>query len=451
MTGTMTKGSPFKLILFFAIPLYIGNMFQQLYSTVDTVIVSRSISVEAMTAVGITGWLVFLILGFGQGCCTGLSVITAQFYGAKDMANVKKSVAVSIVITAIITVIITIIGVVFCRDLLEFMRTPSDIIDMSNDYLIVIYACTFTAMLYNLSANMIRALGDSKTPLYFLILASILNIILDLFFILGLGFGVEGAAYATVISQLISGSLCVLYIKKKFPQLTVSKSDFTFTKEFITKHLNSALPLALQFSIISIGLIALQFVLNGFGTDFISAYTAGSKIELLLGQFFPSLGAAVVTYTAQNYGAGNLTRIKEGVKQSMIIMTGYTIIAMSLVFLLGNQLIWIIVGDVPSYIHENAKLYLTFCAYAYFPLGSIFVYRNTLQGLAKSKITVFAGVIELVDRCLIAYYGALFLGFTGVCLATPLNWVITAIYLFIAYKITMKKMDIQFVNNEAII
>lgn len=442
MTGNMTSGNPFKLILLFAIPLYIGNMFQQLYSTVDTLIVSRTLGVDAMSAVGVTTSFVLMVVGFGIGICVGLSVKTAQYYGASDIENVKKSFATSIMITIFFTFLITLVGVLICRPVLELMQTPSDIIDRSYNYLIVIFYGVFASMIYNFYASMIRALGDSKTPLYFLILASIINIVLDYVLILNVGLDVEGAGYATVISQLISGVLCMLYTNKKYKVLKISKEDFAIDKKFIKEHLDSAIPMGLQYSIIAIGIIFVQFILNGYGTEYIAAYTSAGKVELILMQVHPAIGAAVVTFVAQNFGAKKYDRIVVGVKNATQITLIYGAIAFLILLFLGTPLIKFIVGDVPQHIYENGQIYLNFCAFTLWTQGMIFVYRSALQGIGRSDITVTAGVLELGSRCVIAMILPRFIGYNGICLASPITWILTGLFVYIYYKINIKNYTI---------
>lgn len=443
MKTSMLKGNIFKQILVFAIPLYIGNMFQQFYSTVDTIIVSRTLGVSAMSAVGATTSFSFLIIGFGQGATIGLSVLTAQFFGAGEMKKVKESVATSIVVSVGITVIMTVISVLFCRPILELMQTPNDIIDMSYSYLIVIFAGFGCSMIYNLCASMLRALGDSKRPLIILVIASVTNIILDFVFILYLGMGVPGAAYATIISQFFSGVCCFVYIAKKVPELAISKEDFkAVDKVMIKSHLGSAMPMGMQFSIIAIGVIIIQFALNGLGTDYVAAYTAASKIEILFAQAYPSLGAAVVTFVAQNYGAGNIQRIKEGAKASMQMVYVYTAISAMILIFLGTSITKIFVGGGHDELYANAQMYLTACACAYIFLGMIFVYRNALQGIGNSRATLTAGVLELVARSSVIFILAIPFGYQGVVLATPITWVVTALYLVYEYRKSMKKIDI---------
>ncbi len=275
----LTTGTPAKLIFLFTIPLLVGNIFQQFYNMVDMIIVGQTIGKEALAAVGATGSITFLIIGFAQGLTAGLSIITAQRFGAQDFRGVKKSFAVAIIISFTVTAILTVLSLVFLRPLLLLMQTPPDIIQQAQEFISVILGGMFASMAFNLLSNMIRALGDSRTPLFFLIFAVIINVILDLVFIINFHMGIAGAGYATVIAQISASLMCVSYIKRKIPLLQVSKSDFKIDKDTIFTHLNAGLPMAFQSSIIAIGAVVLQSALNSLGTDVVAAQAAAGRID----------------------------------------------------------------------------------------------------------------------------------------------------------------------------
>ncbi len=275
----LTTGTPAKLIFLFTIPLLVGNIFQQFYNMVDMIIVGQTIGKEALAAVGATGSITFLIIGFAQGLTAGLSIITAQRFGAQDFRGVKKSFAVAIIISFTVTAILTVLSLVFLRPLLLLMQTPTDIIQQAQEFISVILGGMFASMAFNLLSNMIRALGDSRTPLFFLIFAVIINVILDLVFIINFHMGIAGAGYATVIAQISASLMCVIYIKRKIPLLQVSKSDFKIDKDTIFTHLNAGLPMAFQSSIIAIGAVVLQSALNSLGTDVVAAQAAAGRID----------------------------------------------------------------------------------------------------------------------------------------------------------------------------
>ena len=443
MTKDMTTGNPVKLILFFSIPLLIGNVFQQFYSMVDTIIVGRYVGVQALAAVGVTGSLSFLILGFTFGLTGGFSVIIAQRFGANDEDGLRKSVATSTILSIISTIIITLASMLSAKPVLSLMNTPDDIINDATIYIIIIYAGTCATVFYNMIAGILRSLGDSKTPLYFLILSSILNIILDLFFILNFNMGVRGAAYATVIAQGISGILCLIYALKKYPILRLKKEDWIWDKNFALKHLNVGIPMALQFSITATGVMVLQTALNAFGSTVIAAYTAASKVEQIVTQPGISFGTTMATYCGQNLGAGKYDRIKEGVKKGSIITIMVSIIAAVVLFVFGKSLSTLFISSDQIEALNYSKQYLNTVA-AFLPiLGMLFIYRNSLQGIGDAFIPIMAGVAELVARIIVAFTLPAFIGYIGICLASPFAWIGATIPMAIKYRILIKRMLIE--------
>ena len=423
MTKTLTEGNPAKLIFFFSLPLIIGNIFQQFYSMADTLIVGRTIGVNALAAVGCTGSITFLILGFVQGLTSGLSIITSQKFGAKNEDDVRKSFAASILISSAVAIITTILSVLLARPLLELLQTPSEIIDDAWAYLVIIFLGIPATVLFNLLSNAVRALGDSKTPLYFLIFACCINIILDLVFILYFHLGVVGAGIATILSQLLSGILCIFFIIKKVPILWLKKTDFQMHYEVITSHLSIALPMAFQMSIIAIGSLMLQFALNGLGAASVAAYTASQKIESIATMPLGSFGTAMATYAAQNYGAGKFSRIRKGVFQCILMSGSFSILSGAINVIAGSQLTSIFVGSQETEVLSLSHTYLVISGCFYFALALLFIYRFTLQGLGKSFIPTVAGIMELIMRA----GGALVLtgafGFAGACASNPLAWI----------------------------
>lgn len=443
MTKTLTEGNPAKLILFFSLPLIIGNIFQQFYSMADTLIVGRTLGVNALAAVGCTGSITFLILGFVQGLTAGLSIITSQKFGAHNEEAVRKSFAASILISCAVAVITTVLSVLLTRPLLELLQTPTEIIDDAWKYLIIILLGIPATILFNLLSNTVRALGDSKTPLYFLIFACCVNIVLDLVFILYFHLGVAGAGIATILSQLLSGILCIFFIIRKVPILWLKKSDFRIHHEVITSHLSIALPMAFQMSIIAIGSLMLQFALNGLGSASVAAYTASQKIESIGTMPLGSFGTAMATYTAQNYGAGKISRIRKGVFQCILMSGSFSILAGAINIIAGSQLTSIFVGAQETEVLSLSHTYLVINGCFYFTLALLFIYRFTLQGLGKSFIPTVAGVMELIMRAI----GALILtgafGFAGACASNPLAWIGACIPLIYSYYKTMKKIELQ--------
>ena len=436
----LTKGSPAKLILMFTVPLLIGNVFQQFYNMVDMIIVGQTLGKNALAAVGATGSLTFLIIGFAQGLTAGLAIITAQRYGAKDYRGLKKSFAASVVISLIVTIVLTVLSLVFIHPMLQLMQTPPEIIDQAQTFISIILLGIFASMSFNLLSNVIRALGDSRTPLFFLIIAVIINVVLDLIFIILFGMGVEGAAIATVIAQVSSSVLCLVYIKKKIPLLQLRKKDFSFDKEEIRVHLNAALPMAFQSSIIAIGAIVLQAALNSLGTDVVAAQAAASRIDQFANQPMMSFGIAMATFSAQNYGAKEYGRILKGVKQTLMMSIGFSLVAGATVIFFGHSLMKLFVSSSETRVFELAQTYFNINGSLYWILAILFILRYTLQGLGQSKIPTIAGMMELLMRSFAAIILTGMLGYAGAAAASPLALAGSVAVLLYSYLRSMKQL-----------
>ncbi|WP_278319911.1 MATE family efflux transporter [Latilactobacillus sakei] len=436
----LTKGNPLKLIIMFTGPLLIGNIFQQLYSVIDTLIVGRTIGVNALAAVGSTGGVNMLIIGFCTGTTAGLSIMTAQRYGAQDYKGVKRSFATSIVISAVITLILTVISVIFARHILVIMKTPASIIVDAQKFITIIFAGIFASMAFNLLSNIIRALGDSRTPLFFLVIGVIVNILFDFIFILGLHMGVEGAGYATVSAQIIAAILCLVYIYRRIPILVLRRKDFKITKKDITDHLKVGLPMGFQSSIIAIGSIVLQIMLNTLGASAVAAYTAAGKIDQLATQVGNSFGIALATYAAQNYGAREYGRISKGVRQTLTVSIIFSLVMGALIIIFGRPLVNLFIGDQQPQVTALAQIYFRFNSSSYFILAILFAIRYTLQGLGQSFIPTLAGIAELFMRIFAGIILVRMLGFTGASMANPLAWIGSCLVLLSSYFKTMQQL-----------
>lgn len=433
MIQDMTKGTPWKLILSFSIPLLIGNIFQQLYSMVDTIIVGRFVSVEALAAVGSTGSMSFLILGFVMGITSGFSVISAQRFGAQDEDGVRRSVATSIVLCVIATIILTILSVAGVKPMLHLMNTPENIFEDASIYITIIYAGLFASVYYNMISSILRALGDSKTPLYFLFVSSVLNVVLDLIFIINFQMGAAGAAIATVISQFVSAILCTIYTAKRYEILKLHKTDFQFDWLFACSHLNIGLPMAFQFSVTAVGIMVLQSALNVFGSTAIAAYTAASKVEMLVTQPFATLGVTMATYCGQNKGADNFERIHTGMN-SCVIMCMLTCVAASLINVFGGHAFTqLFMSEADAGMFAYASQYLNTIALFYPALGLLYVYRNGLQGMGESVVPMLGGVVEFLARLAVCLLLPSIMGYTAICMASPAAWVATTVLLLWKY------------------
>lgn len=448
MTKTLTQGKPFLLILQFSLPLIAGNIFQQLYSMADTLIVGRTIGVNALAAVGCTGGINFLILGFIGGLTTGLSIITAQKFGSDDTAGVRRSFAVSILISTVFTIIMTIVSVLITTPLLRLLQTPAEIIADADIYLRIVFFGIPAIVLFNLLSNVIRALGDSRTPLYFLILTCVVNVILDYAFILIFHMGVAGAAVATVLAQLLSGILCIIFIMEKMPLLHIRREDFHIDRQNIHIHLITALPMAFQMSIIAIGSLILQFALNRLGPVSVAAYTAAQKIETIATMPMNSFGTAMATYSAQNYGAGRIDRIRKGVAQCILLSGSISIILGAVNILVGRQLTALFVSSRETEVIRLSHTYLTITGCCYLILALLFIYRFTLQGLGKSLVPTIAGAMELIMRAFSALILTQHFRYIGASLSNPLAWAGACIPLGIAYYIAIGKLHTKTVSTE---
>lgn len=375
----MTTGSPAKVIFNFTVPIFLGNLFQQFYSMADTVIVGKFVGTKALAAVGSTGTIMFLIIISLIGLTAGFTVMTAQRFGAGDMTGMRKTVAMAGVLSAVISAIVTVISMVFMRRLLVLMNTPEDIFADAYHYIMIICAGIVAQVLYNLLSSILRALGNSKTPLYFLILAAMLNIILDLVFIIVFHMGAAGAAYATVISQGISGILCLVYIVKKVPVLRMCRDDWRMDWKIARFQLAVGLPMAFQYSITAIGTMMVQSALNVLGSTMVAAFTAASKIEQLVSQAFVALGTTLATYSAQNMGAGKVKRIRQGFRSATLISFAYAIVTGALIATVGKYLtILFLSGDLTE-ILGAVDVYLKCAGIFFIPLAVVNLYRNGIQ------------------------------------------------------------------------
>ena len=439
MAKDMTSGKPIKLIWNFTIPLLIGNLFQQLYNMADTFIVGRTIGVHALASVGSTGSIIFLILGFANGLTAGLAIPLAQRYGAKNYSGVKRSFYVSILISAVVAILLTILSMVFCRQILEIMQTPVEIIDGAYDYLMVIFAGIFSSMAFNLLSNIFRSIGDAKTPLYFLVIACIMNIILDVVFIAGFGMGVEGAGYATVLSQIFSALACILYIWKKIPILRLNSKDFVAESSDVREHVRISFPMAFQSSIIAIGAIIIQITLNQLGATAVAAYTAAQKIDQVAILPMMSFGVTMATFVAQNYGAKKYDRIWRGVRDCIKLSLTFAISVGIILNLFSPIFIRAFVGVGHEEVVELGAIYFITNGTMYSLLSLLFIYRYTLQGVGKTFTPTVAGIMELCMRAFAAVVLSNLYGYTGATMANPLAWLGSLIPLMIAYYLFKNK------------
>ena len=433
MTKDMTMGSPLRMILLFSVPVLLGNIFQQFYNMVDTIIVGQYLGEDALAAVGSTGCLMFLVLGFANGIAQGFGVMVSHAFGAKDFKLLKHYVALSLILTAIVSLLLTIPTVAASRQFLILMKTPDNILGLADSYIKVIFAGILLTMSYNVAAGILRGIGDSKTPLYFLILSSFLNIVLDLFLIVVVKLGTAGAAYATIIAQGVSALLCFIYMFRKFDILKTSREDYYLDGYGVFNMLSIGIPMALNYSITAIGTMILQGAVNIFGSSVVAAFTAASKVENLSTQTMPTLGTAMATYCGQNLGAGKHDRIFRGMKDAFYLCFFAAGAAALLCCLAGPTMVgWFIHNPSEQTLHA-AMQYLHIASIFMLPLAWIFVYRNGLQGLDRGLVPMLSGVLELFSRYAVILIAAKPFGYVGVCSADPAAWLTTGILLLVTY------------------
>ena len=449
MTKDMTTGSPMKLILGFSIPMLMGLLFQQLYNLVDTMIVGKLLGVQALAAVGATGSLNFLIIGFCLGVCSGFSIPVSQKFGAGDYVGLRKYVANGVWLSILFSVVMTALTVIFCKRILRIMQTPDDIFQGAYEYIVIIFIGIPVTYLYNMCSGLIRAVGDSKTPVYFLAIASILNIVLDVVLIVNFNMGVAGAAVATVISQGVSGVFCLLFIIKKFDILKPRKEERAWNGQYAAALCNMGVPMGLQFSITAIGSVILQSAVNTLGSSSVAAMTAGSKIGMLFTCPFDALGSTMATYAGQNTGAGRMDRIGEGIKAGIFMGSVYSIIALILTYLFSNQIALLFVDQAETAIMSDIRMFLIGNGLFYIPLTLVNTIRYLIQGMGFSKFALLAGVFEMVARAVAGFMLVPKFGFIAACLASPLAWIMADLFLVPAYFYAVKKMSKTFKRTEA--
>lgn len=433
----MTVGNPMKIILGFTLPIFIGNVFQQFYNMADAVIVGKFVGNKALAAVGSTGTIMFLIYGFVVGMTAGFTVLTAQKFGAGDMKGMRKTVAGAGILSFVVGALLTILFMVFMKPLLILMNTPSDIFADAYSYIMIVSGGILAQMLYNLLSSILRALGNSKLPLVFLIISALLNIVLDLVFIVGFGMGAKGAAVATVIAQGVSGILCLFYIIAKIPILHLKREDLDVGSTIYKNQLRIGVPMALQYSITAIGTMMVQSSLNILGSTLVAAYTAAGKIEQVVTQAYVAMGTTMATYAAQNMGAGSVKRIREGFKACTVIGVVYSFVAAGFIMTVGKYMTYLFVSEDVDIIMNSVDIYLKCIGIFFIPLAVVNIYRNGIQGLGYGLLPMMAGVAELIGRGVVAVIAGAKRSYPGVCLAGPAAWVLAGGLLIVMYYFIM--------------
>ena len=439
-TKEMTEGAPLPLILNFTFPLLLGNILQQTYSLVDAAIVGKFLGINDLAAIGASTSVVFLILGFCNGCCGGFGIPVAQKFGARDYVTMRRYVSVSLKLAAVMSVAVAIVTSLLCGFILRSMRKPENIFEGAYLYLLITFIgvpCTF---FYNLLSSIIRALGDSKTPFWFLLFSTILNIVLDMFCILTLGWGVAGAAIATVFSQGLSALLCYIYMYRKFDILKTEPADRRFRSDLARQLLYIGVPRGLQFSITAIGSIMLQSANNALGTACVAAFTAAMRIKMFFMCPFESLGMAMATYSGQNYGAGKPERIWMGGKASALMMIVYWAFTFCVLMFGARTFALLFVDASELEILKNTELFLHISV-SFFPvLGLLCILRYTIQGVGFTNLAMLSGVSEMIARILVSLFAVPAFGYIAVCFGDSTAWVFADLFLIPAFAFVYRRL-----------
>ena len=433
-TLNMTTGNPLKLIIKFAIPMLVGNIFQQLYNLADSIIVGRIIGKDALAAVGATGSVTFLFFALCNGIGNGGGIVTSQFFGQGDDKSVKKCITNTGFIMLIVPIIIGGLGLLLSHPLLVLLKTPEDIMADSLIYLRIMCVGTIFVSLYNFISSILRALGDSRTPLYFLIFSCILNVGLDFFFILVLNTGVWGAAIATVIAQLLSGGLCILHSFRHNPYFKLAKEDFEYDKNIVYKTIRLGVPLSLQFSMISISCMALQAVINSFGPVAVAASTAISRIEQVIHQPYQTVGATLSTYTGQNYGARELERVKVGHRLGLIIVAVFSGLMLPIMQFFGSNIVAIFVDDADVIAMGGRAIQISSLFYIF--LGVIYSIRGVLGGLGDAFFSLLNGIVEVIGRFTVPFILTAIpaIGLWGIWWSVGIVWFMAGFTAWLRYR-----------------
>lgn len=438
----MTSGASFPLILNFTLPLLLGNLLQQTYSLMDAAIVGKYLGINALASVGASTSVVFLILGFCIGCCSGFSIPVAQKFGARDYVTMRRFISVSLKISGVMSVVLAIITSLLCAYILRTMQTPENIFDGAYTYLLITFIGIPSIFFYNLLSGIIRALGDSKTPFWFLLLSSVLNIILDLFCIIVLGWGVAGAAIATVFSQGVSSVLCYIYMNRKYEILKTTPSERRFRSDIARQLLGIGVPMGLQFSITAIGSIMLQSANNALGTACVAAFTAAMRIKMFFMCALDSLGIAMATYSGQNYGAGKPIRIWQGIKSSYVMMLVYVAAINIIIWCFAEKFALLFIDPSETEVIKDTALFLHINL-SFFPLlGSLIILRYTIQGAGYTKLAMFSGVSEMIARIMVSLVVVPLFGYLGVCYGDPTAWLFANLFLTPAFIYVYRRLKL---------
>lgn len=431
--GDMTVGSPMRGIVRFALPLIMGYILQQMYLVIDAAIVGRWIGVGALAAVGASSSIMFLIMGFCNGACAGFAIPVAQAFGAKDYAKMRRYVSNAWRLSAVFAAVVTVLSLMFCHRILQLVNTPDDIFHDAYTFLFLQFAAIPLTFGFNLLSGQIRALDNSRQPFYFLLVASAVNIALDVLLILVLGLGVEGAGLATWLSQAVSVALCAMYIKRRMRLLIPQGEERRFDNKLTSILLNNGVPMGLQFSITGIGIIMLQSANNALGTACVAAFTASMRIKYLFTCVFENIGVAMATYCGQNLGAGRMDRVAQGVRSATKITMVFFVFTLAVIYPFADWMMRLFVDGGERQVVGMAAEYMRITNYFYPALGMLTILRYSIQGLGFSNLSMMSGVMEMIARCGVSLWLVPAMKWLGVCLGDPVAWCMADVFLFPAY------------------
>lgn len=437
----MTEGDILKNLIYFAVPVIIGNIFQQLYNVADTAIIGNILGDNALASVGASTPVYNLMIGFANGLTNGFAIIIARYFGADNEREMRKSVSLTYVLSAIIAVILTLSGIAFLHPLMKSLKTPDEIIGDTESYMRIIMMFSAVTIAYNMFAGMMRAIGNSKAPLYFLVISTFVNIGLDILFVKGFEMGVAGAAYATVISQGVSVILCFIYVMKKCNFLIFRKSDLIFDRELLSDLASTGLSMGLMYAIVSVGSVILQGAVNSLGTSTITAHTAARKIDDIFMLPLSTASMSASTFTSQNFGAGKMDRVKKGIKYSILIAFAWSAFSVLVVLLFRRPLIVALTGTTDKTVISTASQYIIWNVSFFFVLSVLIILRSSLQGVGRKLVPVSGSVMELLLKVLASLVIAPQLGYFGICILEPVIWFVCSLMVIIDYIVFIRKSE----------
>ncbi len=437
-TLNMTEGSILKNLMYFAVPVLIGNIFQQLYNIADTAVIGNILGDDALAAVGVAAPVYNLLIGFASGLTNGFAVIIARYFGANNEREMKKSVSLTYILSAIIAVVLTVGSVAVLHPLMRALKTPDNIITDTESYMRIIIIFSAVTIAYNMLAGMMNAIGNSKAPLYFLIISTFVNIGLDILFVKFFNMGVAGAAYATVISQGVSVVLCFMYALKKCDFLVFRKSELIWDRALLADLTSTGLSMGLMYAIVSVGSVILQSAVNSFGTSTITAHTAARKIDDIFMLPLSTISMAVSTSTSQNFGAGKTDRVKQGIRYGIIISFIWSAFSVLICVLFCKPMIQALTGTTDKIVISTASKYIIWNVSFFFVLGILFVLRSSLQGVGRKFVPVMGSVVEFLLKILAVAVLAPKLGYFGICILEPIIWIVCAVIVMLDYSVFIK-------------